>query len=444
MRHPTRLCALAWPCLIVLAVLCLGTPQMVRAAEMSYQGELLRNGTPFTGTAQMKFVLCKSGVTVWSNDLSSSGCAQPTAAVNVLATNGAFAVILGGPGMQTISGPGAADLGGAALKVWANTGSGFELLPDQPLASAPTAMGVVQVDPGATGFLARWDGTKLARGIAFDDGLGHVGIGTASPAYLLDVIATGVPERAARFRNANSNITSNSTNYLLGMELSVASAIAGGVTDSGYRIGMLTQSVASGAAFAGTLTQQTGLWSQVGTVSGTTGTIGTTYAGYFQTLHRSGTINEAFGIYETSELPNSKNYFQSKVGIGTITPGSLLTVSGVIESTSGGIKFPDGTIQTSAGGGSIRTINGAAGPAIAIQGSGGVAVSTTGNVITISTTVSTCTYANITYSTGAICSTGPHHICGGTLQVWNTLTCQPDGSWQAGLSDCRYSVQSCN
>ena len=39
------------------------------------------------------------------------------------------------------------------------------------------------------------------------------------------------------------------------------------------------------------------------------------------------------------------------VGIGTTVPGARLTVAGLIESTSGGIKFPDGSIQTSAGGG---------------------------------------------------------------------------------------------
>jgi hypothetical protein len=37
-----------------------------------------------------------------------------------------------------------------------------------------------------------------------------------------------------------------------------------------------------------------------------------------------------------------------KVGIGTTTPSSPLTVNGVIESKTGGIKFPDGTTQTSA------------------------------------------------------------------------------------------------
>ena len=38
------------------------------------------------------------------------------------------------------------------------------------------------------------------------------------------------------------------------------------------------------------------------------------------------------------------------VGVGTITPNSRLTVEGTIESTSGGVKFPDGTVQITASG----------------------------------------------------------------------------------------------
>jgi hypothetical protein len=38
-----------------------------------------------------------------------------------------------------------------------------------------------------------------------------------------------------------------------------------------------------------------------------------------------------------------------KIGIGTGAPTSLLTVQGMIETTLGGYKFPDGTVQTTAG-----------------------------------------------------------------------------------------------
>ena len=39
---------------------------------------------------------------------------------------------------------------------------------------------------------------------------------------------------------------------------------------------------------------------------------------------------------------------KGNVGIGTVTPSEKLSVNGTIESSSGGIKFPDGTVQTTA------------------------------------------------------------------------------------------------
>jgi hypothetical protein len=56
-----------------------------------------------------------------------------------------------------------------------------------------------------------------------------------------------------------------------------------------------------------------------------------------------------------------------KVGIGTTTPGSSLTVAGTIESTSGGIKFPDGSVQTRAS--TLASSPGAAGNVLRSNGS---------------------------------------------------------------------------
>ncbi len=54
------------------------------------------------------------------------------------------------------------------------------------------------------------------------------------------------------------------------------------------------------------------------------------------------------GIADTAPSTLLTLSADSKVGIGTTSPTSSLTVAGPIESTLGGIKFPDGSSQTSA------------------------------------------------------------------------------------------------
>ena len=41
---------------------------------------------------------------------------------------------------------------------------------------------------------------------------------------------------------------------------------------------------------------------------------------------------------------------QGQVGVGTLSPGEQLTVNGRIHSLSGGVRFPDGTVQQTAAG----------------------------------------------------------------------------------------------
>lgn len=81
----------------------------------------------------------------------------------------------------------------------------------------------------------------------------------------------------------------------------------------------------------------------------------------------------------------------TSVGIGTAKPTSRLTVAGVIETTNGGVRFPDGSVQTTAATGgapglAVTTLNGLTGDVTLAPGSPNVTVSQAGNTISIATT----------------------------------------------------------
>ena len=52
--------------------------------------------------------------------------------------------------------------------------------------------------------------------------------------------------------------------------------------------------------------------------------------------------------YPDATIGDDNLIIEGNVGIGTDNPGAELTVAGTIESTTGGVKFPDGTLQTTA------------------------------------------------------------------------------------------------
>jgi hypothetical protein len=128
--------------LILLALMLLVPARAALAAPpVGYQGELLVDGGAFHGTAQFKFVLLREDQTVWSNDGTSTAGSEPTGAVDITVQNGIFAAQLGAGGMAPLPDDLAPAEGDLLLRVWVDTGSGFELLGDQLVGGAVFSYG---------------------------------------------------------------------------------------------------------------------------------------------------------------------------------------------------------------------------------------------------------------------------------------------------------------
>ncbi len=99
------------------------------------------------------------------------------------------------------------------------------------------------------------------------------------------------------------------------------------------------------------------------------------------------------------------------VGIGTTTPGQLLSVAGTIESTAGGFKFPDGTTQATAAASSASSGNSAFGASSLASNTIGSWNSAFG---VSSLTANTAGFSNSAFG-------------------WNSLTANTSGSWNSAV-----------
>ncbi len=294
-----------------LAATVIAQPSSSRA--FTYQGQLTHGAAPAEGAVDLLFQLysdAEAGVLLGSQSISG-----------VVLRRGVFTVTLND---QNQFGPTAFD---GEPRWLAISVDGVLLTPRQPITATPYALKVAGID----GFsLDAADGSPVDA--VYVDNAGRVGVGTTNPTRALHVAAAANPEIRIQDTSGKTfhlGVNSDDDSFRLA-ESGVADRL---VISANGNLGINTLSPnrplsVRSDGLGGLLSLRNPFDNERWSL----GLVGNDLA-----LVESGS-----GAARVSFSANGN------VGIGVATPNQRLSVAGVVESTTGGFRFPDGSVQTAA------------------------------------------------------------------------------------------------
>ena len=195
----------------------------------------------------------------------------------------------------------------------------------------------------------------------YNTNAGNVGVGTANPGSKLTVVDNSilpVPTGLSAISSTISSPTNARAIYGAAVNTKGTWNYGGYFTAAGESSGVLGEASDPAFGVAGGVFQSygrhgTGVLGQ----ALNTDTTETNYGGWFDSRGPNGV-----GLYAKGGANGYAAQFTGRVqigvssGVGSTPATEMLSVNGVIESESGGIKFPDGTIQTTSAAPNFRRV----------------------------------------------------------------------------------------